>query len=749
MRRRTPETSAAKTGGDLPLMIALIAAMATASLATILRDTLLPAPGADLAPRLAGPETSLGLDLLLAIPAILVLCRAALSKPFALRWSWSLLPLAALCVWMIGSTWWAADKFAALVAACHWTAAFSLAWAASQLVCDWRRLRIVAAAAVGLLALYVIQAGNYRLVSVPELQKHWKENSASILRQRNIDPRSDPFLAQQFEKKVMAGELMGFTTSANSFGAILVMLGIVTAGVMIQLASDKNTPGASVAGVVLALGLVVTVLTYSKTAMVTPFLAAAILLLIWRCRHGLARRAKGLYWAGVALIGLMSAAVVGHGLFHGTLPTKSLAFRWDYWVGAGRLFFSSHKLAWLGTGWSNFGSYYLQFRLPRAPEEIKDTHNFVVKFFVELGVVGGVLLLGWMLRLWWELTRPTFGVEDAKPQALSMTSSTSLAVSRGQKPMVFFSCVCVVLAALTIFLGPDWTQTIGYVLFDSCTRLVYAAIFLIAAVLTSVRSVNDPVADDRPAPWILYGLLVGVGMFLIHNFVDFSLSEPGPLAIFALLVGSVLGIRQAARPRAESAGAAGRTMCIGAMIAGLAAFAALAAGVWGPTLRAEQSAADGDRQMHEGGYAAALRNYSTAADVQPLNADYFYRAFWAAYYQNLPQTRSLLDQAIAANPRQVRYYLDRARYMETTETTLEGMRQDYLRAIGMDPNSVDDHREYASALQARGGPRCRGEARQQFQEALAANDRLPPNESRRLSPAAVKDIRHQIDLLSH
>ena len=77
--------------------------------------------------------------------------------------------------------------------------------------------------------------------------------------------------------------------------------------------------------------------------------------------------------------------------------------RWKYWVGGWRAFVQ-HPL--VGVGFANFGQHYLGVRLPEAAEEINDPHNFIVRIFVELGTVGGALLIAWMIRLWWELTRP-------------------------------------------------------------------------------------------------------------------------------------------------------------------------------------------------------------------------------------------------------------------------------------------------------------------------------------------------------
>src|SRR4051812_2374075 len=64
------------------------------------------------APRAAGAATSLALDLLCCLPAILVLSRRVSDRQYVLRGSWSVLPLGLLAAWGVLSATWAADRFA-------------------------------------------------------------------------------------------------------------------------------------------------------------------------------------------------------------------------------------------------------------------------------------------------------------------------------------------------------------------------------------------------------------------------------------------------------------------------------------------------------------------------------------------------------------------------------------------------------------------------------------------------------------
>src|SRR3954453_15568451 len=85
-------------------------------------------------PRAAGAATSLAIDLLCCLPAVLVLSRRGMGRQYVLRWAWSVLPLGLLAGWGVLSTTWAADRFAALSAAFHWVGAVAMLWAAAQLV---------------------------------------------------------------------------------------------------------------------------------------------------------------------------------------------------------------------------------------------------------------------------------------------------------------------------------------------------------------------------------------------------------------------------------------------------------------------------------------------------------------------------------------------------------------------------------------------------------------------------------------
>ncbi|HSU68980.1 MAG TPA: hypothetical protein VLJ39_19010, partial [Tepidisphaeraceae bacterium] len=284
-------------------LLSLILVAARMTMQEILRNVALPVPGAPPTPSLPGPATSIGLDLLCCVPALLVLSRRLVDRSFALRLGCSHLAMLLLAGWTLLSVLWSGDKFAALVNAMHCAAALSLLWSTSQLVGSWLRLRAVAALAFGLLVVLLVQGYYFRFVDLPDLQQNWKEHRAELLHQQGTATNTTE--AAQIGKNVENGVPTGFNVSRNTYAAVLVLLMIVSAGLALQKRRDADG-WAWVAPILagIALGLWMLYLyVQSKTAFATPLIAAAVLAWMWRGKSrgttelGTRRRR---YWIGVA-----------------------------------------------------------------------------------------------------------------------------------------------------------------------------------------------------------------------------------------------------------------------------------------------------------------------------------------------------------------------------------------------------------------------------------------------------------------
>jgi O-antigen ligase len=702
------------------LALALVASRCM--LLETIRDPFDVRVGSPTIPLGAGADTSLFLDLFCCLPAILVLARRCLDKTYTLRWTASLVLIVPLAAWMALSEKWADDKFADIVSTCNFLAAMALLWAMAQLVRSWMRLRIVAALAFGLLLVFLVRGFYYKFVDMPMLL----EQHNKLLQQQGLDPNS--FNGIQFAKKI--GELMGFNASANSFAGLVVLFMTIGLGVAIQRIKDGDDPGWAVAlGLSAPLAIWLLVYTHSKAALVMPALVAALFAVCWKWRGPLARQSKQWFWIGVGIVLLAILAVVGHGLYRHGLPTSSLNFRWRYWVGSWRMFLR-HPVR--GIGWENFGPQYLRDRLPVASEEVLNPHNFIVRFFVELGAVGGVLLLAWLGRLWWELTRP------AAPPAVA----SALAPSRKMGQVLFLLGVALAAIVINVFAGLDFQQSANYLFVELINRLLYFCALVIGFLVVALRSLEKPQVDERAAPWVLYGILIGIGVFLIHNLIEFSMFEPGPLCFVGVLLGSALGIRMGNPPvRKPGISPLEIAALAAACVAWLAAFNWIAV----PIAHAEAAAHLGDEKLRAGDFQSASDEYAYAAVIFPDNADYPYRAARALQISvgppvpltdpaQLARAIHLRGQiltwyaiAIARDPAFLAAHHLRAIFgLQISDS--DQMIADFDRVLQLNPNEVSLRVEYAHDLELL---HLLPQAREQYKLALMYNHLLDSDDPKR------------------
>ncbi len=290
-----------------------------------------------------------------------------------------------------------------------------------------------------------------------------------------------------------------------------------------------------------------------------------------------------------------------------------------------------------------------------------------------------------------------------------------------------------------------------------------------------------PGLDDRPAPWVLTGIRLGLGLFLLHNLIEFSLFEPGAMFLFALLAGSALGIRlvQRSGDSPASPGAVrgrpasrGRKAAAITLAAGGLGWLAAGVGLAVPISFAEASAHDGDEQMRlastferklaSGGMPQGMRdatqrlNAAAAADFEsalhhvPYNADYAFRAALAWGSAGSPdRAMPLLAKAIEIDPSNVSYYLARARYrmgMPGRQATADEplITDDFKKALALDPDNVAARLGYAAALEQFGR---RSEAADQYSSALWYDSQLSREENKRLPDQRVQEIQKVRDAL--
>ncbi len=757
--------------------IALIVVIARFTTVDALRDPWDAQPGADATAATPGPGTGLVFDLIAAFPALLVLVRRVIDRQFRLSIRLSHALLLALAGWMLLSTAWASDQFAAIVTASHFFAAACLLWAMSQLVRSFDRFRLVSAICFGLMLVLVAQSAIYRLVDVPQNIAYWNEHQDAILKSQNLEP--DSFGAKQFQQKLVRGELVGFFNSSNTFAAVGVLLFFAAIGIGIQKLADRESQKWGLLIGIATIALIwILLCARSKTSAATPFVGIGLLALLLPFRRQIESRHRLVFTAGVGIVAFAMLAVIGHGIYHhGLFPgrfSNSLDFRWKYWV-ASMGIFKAHP--WIGTGWNNFGLYYLAHRLPEAAEEIKDPHSFLVRFFVELGIVGGVLCIAWLLRSAWELTKP-FDLDDLpnlsrdtglrpvpESRMLASVDYQSLGPhqtpSTGQRPVSRFSnehplsfqiIAAIVLLGmlLSILANSDFSLPFAEMVVLALKPILYALLLVVGTIAASLRTSNR--LDDRPARWIYYCTLTGLGLFLLHNLIDFSWFEAGPMLLFMALIGSAQGMAAEPRPRHFS----NTAVVSGAAIYTIGWLAAAALIVL-PILVAEDLAGSANESIrtaplkdangYRDHFLAAADDLRLASQWAPFNSDYLYRQARALIsIRQEPAAQKLLDQAMRINP----LGTDAIRLDATMQLhqpnpdparVLARVMSDYQTLLRLNPNDVTLHLEYADALMRFGKI---DDAKSQYRQAIAADAALPMGEPKRLSPAQVNSIRQKI-----
>lgn len=734
-----PPSSAARllTQAAFLLLIALVIARATMLETT--RDPFEVSPGSMAYPRGLGAAGSAMLDWLAWIPVLLILVRSVIDRSFALARAGCFVPLILLGTWAALSSTWATDRFAAVVGASHFIGAIAVFLAAAQLVRSGLRLRFVAAACVGLMFVIVASGLIYRFVELPDTQRSVQERWPQILAERGWSP--DSFMAKQFYRKVMSGEMVGFSASPNTLAATLVTLSVIAVGVVIQRIADRDKLGwPLLVALPLPLAALLVWYTNSRAALATPILATGALAgvaLFARFLHS--RRANAVVFIALVLLVVAGAgALVAYGLSHDKLPGDSLTFRWKYWVGSARLF---AKHSWLGVGWGSFGDHYLAVRELVASEEIKDPHNLFVRLATELGAIGLALAIAWLAMSWWEATRSRSAVGESCETASGAGGGSGYGPNVALPTLIWTSVIAV---AINVACSVDFTQDVSFTFIELMKRLLYVGLLIAAFVLVSIRSFDRQELDDRPARWMRRAMLVAMGVFLLHNTIDISFFETGPMWAFMLVGGAMIGVNAPQEQREPS-----RAVRVTSTVAVAIGLATALFAIVIPLMVAESKAQAADDAVRARDLRGAAGLLLDAHDSLPFaNADYLFRAGRAQSSGGggADEARATLRRAMAENPAAFAYPLALAR-VELLQPNPDAalVREMFERGLSLNPNDVATRLDYAQTLERFG---MRVHAAEQYRIAMEKNEGLSPDEPKRLPVDEVRKVSERIDKLT-
>jgi hypothetical protein len=639
----------------------------------------------------------------------------------------------------------AANRFSAIVGVADIVAALASAWGLAVL-CDDALLGRTGrqAALASMAAILAMSAGKALLqhfIEYPDLMQYMQNNREEVLRHQGIDPE-DAVQVYLFMGRLNSREVNGFGIYSNVYATQSIALAGMAAalGVAFVLGARKRRLAGAVekpagkkgAGTVrtlrrkepaqvplhgLALFLVavagamavVTVpMTHSMGGMIAGILSVVVIACggIFAAPIVARRRMVMATALGLALLG--AAAVLGYGLTQHGLPTKSLLYRWQYWSGSVPMM---ERFPLWGTGLNNFGDYYLQYKAPSSPEDVKDPHSFFVRYAAEGGLpaavaVGG--LLTWML--WRALGKPAKEEEAKKEFAWQA---------------VALSAVGGIAWALLRMLGVAYSdfEIMMSFLFAAFGVMVFTSVLYL---LWHLEEMDLRIGGAGPTRYLAVAAVISaLGMFLYEQ-INMALVT-GPCAMLFWMILAV----------GDASGGGGRTAPrTWPLAAAIVSLASGAATLFFLAMPVAAGTASFNPATHEYEY---VRQYDALAGALSRQD----RKEAAACVARMEES---LRQAIALSPRSGELYMQRIvlhRFLAERQLPSAPLAEDIRKVLSLDranarvrldlalPDSDLPKEERIAALE----------------EALRFDAALPADEVKRLTETQKKEVRDKIAAL--
>jgi O-antigen ligase len=440
----------------------------------------------------------------------------------------------------------------------------------------WRRIALAGLLACGFVT--TVKCLNQRFVENPSMRAAWEQNYKPQLLRQGFDP-GDPLFVN-FERRMLAGEVYGFQGHPNVTGGMLAIWALGIAGLTLGLFRPSGPRLQPVVAVLVLAATLGAMWFTGSLGAVLAVLAGSLLmvLLAWNLRFGWFRRPGSLLLALVLGYAALVGCGLGWGASRGTLPHASLAFRWQYWKTAARIY---EDAPLTGIGRENFARPYLRYKPAASTEEVKNPHNLWVGLGVELGplgLLGAGLLITAALYASLPRAKVTPDPAEAKRPAHTLARIAPLAVG--------------MLLVHATFCGEDFTQLGVVLVWGQEIALVWLVGLAVAAWLLDTL-------QEASSAWFTAGLCAGLCAALVHGLIDFVLLTPAGLAVFVL---TAAGAAHAAPDAVHAAASRAR------MLTGYAA-AAIAVAVQSLMVLRPAWAAE-----------SAIRGLRAAGDAPPASA---------------------------------------------------------------------------------------------------------------------------------
>lgn len=514
--------------------------------------------------------------------------------------------------WASGSAAGASNRHAAWLVTAEQGTLILAAILAANLARDRRRFMLLVAVLAALGMTLAAKSLYQRFDEIPARIASFEADPQQAFRQMGTTAGTPK--AQSLESRIRDTSVTGFGALANMNAAKLLILTSAVAGlawVKLRIASRTRRRGRrergevhppSLAAGLCGLGLLACVttllLTKSKGGVGAAVLVGLFATACWRWRGWASRHWQKLAM-GLALAGVLAgAAVVGYGLKHNRLPSKTLTVRWFYWSGGAKLL-ADHP-AW-GVGPGNYATWYLHVRDPLAEEEARTPHNVGVHALVQFGWPGG---LAYLAMLGGGLVLACRPRRDESMTNEPLAPSTELSLTSR-----VFAGVCV----LAVVAAARWVFALSL----PATWLVLIDVFFPAATLAVMLAAAmwfggaGRETDDADVRRVRLCLAAGCAAFVLHNAVTYSAWTAGPAMVFWVALGAAISQGPISARRMSRVGSTAGVVLV------IALGAWVATGLLGPIWRVDRAVHRLARAWPSGQRLDALGAAQQAADANP------------------------------------------------------------------------------------------------------------------------------------
>lgn len=437
-----------------------------------------------------------------------------------LEWGAALVAVAAVV-----SCFFAGNKRLAINATIDWLCLPILAITLVQLLREpWQR-RVLLAAVLASACVEATQCLE-QYFSFNETWAHYQSIKLDFWARQGVE--LDSSKVELFEQRMRAREATGFLPHSNVAGSYLVLCFFAGLGLIATQWRSLRQSGNAIIAFLCTLGTVLmligVVLTKSLGALLSGLAGLALWIIgRWFATWIDAHRTRAWMIAWLCVVA-GAGAVIGHGLYRGSLPGWSLTFRWQYWQASSNLI-ADHWTT--GVGRENFGRHYLRYKSIESPEEIANPHSLLVQAASDWGLLGLIGVLVMVLQTSYRFVTlpparsPPMGGGTATPSrssTIAWTIGLLLVLTVGRLPL----------------LG---TADPNYLYYSTVTAgFVWLLGFVVFMGGTVARAPGTPGFQTARGSDI--GMVVAVGLFafLVHDMINFAIFVPGSaITFFGLL----------------------------------------------------------------------------------------------------------------------------------------------------------------------------------------------------------------------